>query len=222
MKKLVIIGIGEIANMAYEFFSHDSEYEVCAFCVHEKYIDTDKFRGLPVIAFGKMQENFPISEFEIFVGIGTGELNYQRTRIYQQVKQMGYKCATYVSSKAFVWHNVEIGENCFILPHNTLEPFVNIGDNVTLWSGNHIGHQSVIKENVFISSHVVVSGFCEIGKNTFMGVNSCVADNVKVAKDNFIGLGSVINKNTEENKIYRGNPAEASKIPAKKFCKVKE
>ncbi|EAI4070944.1 acetyltransferase [Campylobacter jejuni] len=222
MKKLVIIGIGEIANIAYEFFKYDTEYEVCAFCVHKKHMVADRFRDLPVIVFENMQEDFPANEFEIFIGIGTGELNYQRTRIYKQVKQMGYKCATYVSSKAFVWHNVEVGENCFILPHNTLEPFVKIGNNVTLWSGNHIGHQSVVKDNVFISSHVVISGFCEIGENTFMGVNSCVAHKIKIAKDNFIALGSVVNKNTEENKIYRGNPAEASKISAKKFCKVKE
>ncbi len=149
-------------------------------------------------------------------------LNYNRAKIYQEVKQLGYKCASYVSSKAFVWHNVQIGENCFILENNTLQPFVRIEDNVTLWSGNHIGHQSIVKNNVFISSHVVVSGFCEIGENTFIGVNSCIADGVKIAKDNFIALGSVINKDTEENKIYRGNPAEASKISAKKFCKVKE
>ncbi|WP_244907954.1 acetyltransferase [Helicobacter pullorum] len=175
-----------------------------------------------MIEFEKISMFYPKDEFFVFVALASERLNYNRTKVYKEVKDLGYKCASYISSKAFVWCNVKIGENCFILENNTLQPYVSVADNVTLWSGNHIGHQSVIKENVFISSHVVVSGFCEIGKNTFMGVNSCVADNVKIAKDNFIALGSVINKNTEEDKIYRGNPAEASKISAKKFCKVKE
>ncbi|EOZ2160178.1 acetyltransferase [Campylobacter coli] len=220
--KLVIIGAGETANLAHEYFVHDSNYNVVAFAVHSEYRQEDKFKNLPLIDFENLSTLYPKDEFYIFIALASERLNYNRAKIYQEIKKLGYKCATYVSSKAFVWHNVQIGENCFILENNTLQPFVKIEDNVTLWSGNHIGHQSIIKNNVFISSHVVISGFCEIGENTFMGVNSCIADGVKIAKDNFIALGSVINKDTEENKIYRGNPAEASKISAKKFCKVKE
>lgn len=221
-KKLIIIGAGETANLAHEYFTYDSDYEVVAFAVHSCHKKENVFKNLPLIEFEKISMFYPKDEFFVFVALASERLNYNRTKVYKEVKDLGYKCASYISSKAFVWCNVKIGENCFILENNTLQPYVSVADNVTLWSGNHIGHQSVIKENVFISSHVVVSGFCEIGKNTFMGVNSCVADNVKIAKDNFIALGSVINKNTEEDKIYRGNPAEASKISAKKFCKVKE
>lgn len=221
-KKLVIIGAGETANLAHEYFTYDSDYEVVAFAVHSSYKKENEFKNLPLVEFEKISALYPKDEFFVFVALASEKLNYNRTKVYKEVKNLGYKCASYVSSKAFVWHNVKIGENCFILENNTLQPFVNIGDNVTLWSGNHIGHQSKIKDNVFISSHVVISGFCEVGENTFMGVNSCVADSVTIAKDNFIALGSVINKNTEENKIYRGNPAEASKISAKKFCKVKD
>lgn len=221
-KKLVIIGAGETANLAHEYFTYDSDYEVVAFAVHSSYKKENEFKNLPLVEFEKISALYPKDEFFVFVALASEKLNYNRTKVYKEVKDLGYKCASYISSKAFVWHNVKIGENCFILENNTLQPFANIGDNVTLWSGNHIGHQSKIKDNVFISSHVVISGFCEVGENTFMGVNSCVADSVTIAKDNFIALGSVINKNTEENKIYRGNPAEASKISAKKFCKVKD
>ena len=57
------------------------------------------------------------------------------------------------------------------------------------------------------SSHVVVSGFCEVGENCFLGVNSCVADRVKIARDCIIGAGAVVIKDTEEGKVYVGNPA---------------
>ena len=77
--------------------------------------------------------------------------------------------ASYVSPRAFVWRNVKLGEHCFIFENNVLQPFVNIGDNVVLWSGNHIGHHSKIGDHCFVSSHVVVSGFCDIGANCFLG-----------------------------------------------------
>lgn len=219
--KLVIIGSGETANLAFEYFTYDSEFEVCAFAVNQEYRKDNFFLGLPLVDTENIENLYPNSDFYAFVAIANAELNYARTRVYHQIKQKGYKLASYISSKAFVWRNVEIGENCFVLEDNTLQPFTKIGNNVVMWSGNHLGHQSVIHNNCFITSHCVISGFCEIGENTFIGVNTCIADNVKIARDNFLALGSVINKNTEEDKVYRGNPAEASKISAKKFCKVK-
>ena len=54
----------------------------------------------------------------------------------------------YVSSKASVWPGFKPGENCFILEDNTMQPFVVIGDNVTLWSGNHIGHHARIGDQL--------------------------------------------------------------------------
>lgn len=142
--------------------------------------------------------------------------------MYQKIKSMGYHLASYISSKAFVWHNVTIGENCFILEDNTLQPFTSIGNNVTMWSGNHLGHRSQIRDNCFITSHVVISGYCVIGENSFLGVNSAFADQVIVAEDNFIAMGAIVTKSTETNKVYKGTPAKASAISAKEFCKLQE
>lgn len=221
-KKLFIVGIGETASMAYEYFTYDSSYHVVGFAVNKEYITSNKFKDLPVKPVEDVLINYPKNEFEVFVAFGSGMLNYQRTKMYRYFKSLGYKFATYISSRAFVWRNVKIGENCFILEDNTLQPFTEVGNNVVMWSGNHLGHSSVIRDNCFITSHVVISGFCEIGENTYMGVNSAVADRLVIAKDNYIAMGAMVNKSTAENSIYTGNPAQASKVSAKRFCKVKE
>ncbi|AZS49634.1 acetyltransferase [Entomomonas moraniae] len=221
-KKLIIIGMGETACLAYEYFTHDSEYEVVAFAVEGAYYTQPTFYDLPVCRLEEIQTHYPPNKFTAFVALSSGRLNRDRTKLYLSLKEKGYQLASYVSSKAFVWHNVKIGENCFILENNTLQPFVEVGNNVILWSGNHIGHRSKILDHCFITSHVVISGFCTVGEYSFLGVNSAIADNTTLAKDNFIGMGAVINKNTDENTIYTGNPAQPSKLSAKKFCKVKE
>lgn len=221
-EQIVIIGTGETANLAYEYFTYDSAYDVVAFSVDENFIKESTFHDLPVCPLEELTTRYPKEKCKVFVAFGSGELNYQRTKMYQRIKALGYQFVSYISSKAFVWRNVEIGENCFIMEDNTLQPFTKVGHNVVMWSGNHLGHQSVIKDNCFITSHVVISGFCEIGENSFIGVNAAVADGVKIEKDNFIAMGAVINKNTEENSIYRGNPATKMPLPAKKFCKVKD
>ena len=151
-KKLVIVGAGELAMIAYEYFTYDSAYEVYGFAVERDYIESATLYELPIVPLEDVQQQFPPSEFEVFVAIPASQLNRLRTRLYQSVKEKGYICATYISSRAFVWRNAKIGENCFIFENNTVQPFVEIGNNVILWSGNHIGHRSVIEDNCFISS----------------------------------------------------------------------
>ena len=222
VKKLVIIGVGETAELAYEYFTHDSKYEVVAFAVNEEFIVQPMLNSLPVCALENIENAYPASAYEVFVAVSSGKLNRVRMQLYEELKGKGYKLASYISSQAFVWGNVEIGDNCFILENNVLQPFVKIGNNVTLWSGNHIGHRTVIGDSCFISSHCVISGFCEIGHASFLGVNCTVEDNVTIAKDNFIGAGALIQKNTEIGSLYQEKQTELSKVNTYKLFRIKE
>jgi sugar O-acyltransferase (sialic acid O-acetyltransferase NeuD family) len=208
-KKLVLVGAGELAEIAYEYFTYDSEYDVVAFAVEREYITADSLYEKPIIPFEDIQDVFPPAEYEAFVAIPASQLNKLRARFYEATKAKGYKCATYISSNAFVWRNVKLGENCFIFEDNTVQPFVELGNNVILWSGNHIGHRTVIEDNCFLSSHVVVSGYCRIGNSSFLGVNSTFNDHVSVARDCIIASGTLVSKDlVEPEKIYYGAPAK--------------
>ena len=221
-KKLVIIGDSAFAEIAHEYFDADTEYEVVAFAVELAYLKREQLNGLPVVAFETVAQTYPPAEHEVYVATVYTQLNRLRTRLSQTAKAQGYKLASYISPRAFLWRNVEIGEHCFIFEDNTLQPFVKIGNNAVLWSGNHIGHHSVIRDNCFIASQVVISGFCEIGDNTFIGVNATLANNVTIGNDNWIGPNTVIMKNTEAGALYKTDQPEPFKISALRFFKIKE
>lgn len=221
-KKLIIVGDSDFAQIAFEYFTHDSGYKVYAFVVERDYRTRDTLFGLPVVDLENMADNYNPLEYEVFIAVTYTQLNRVRTRLYHKVKSLGYKIASYVSSKAFIWQNVKYGENIFVFENNVIQPFAELGNNIILWSGNHIGHHSVINDNCFISSHVVLSGHCTVKENCFLGVNSTVANNVTIASDNWISPNSLITKDTEENKIYSSNNSICSAVPAKKFFKVKE
>jgi acetyltransferase-like isoleucine patch superfamily enzyme len=95
-----------------------------------------------------------------------------------------------------------VGDNCFILEDNTIQPFVKIGNNVTLWSGNHIGHDSIIEDHCFLASHIVVSGNVRIGPYCFIGVNATLRNSITIAPKTLIGAGAVIMEDTIENGVY--------------------
>ena len=207
-RQIVIIGTSEFAEIAFEYFTHDSPYEVVAFSVEQEYLDKKELFGLPVVPFENLEKQYPPESYSVFVAITYIQLNRVRARLYAEAKSKGYSAVSFVSPHAFVWKNVKIGENCFIFENNVVQYNVEIGNNVILWSGNHIGHRSVIHDNCFISSHVVVSGYCNIGKNSFLGVNTALAHGIKIGEDTVTGVGAVVVKDLEGGKVYIGNPAK--------------
>src|SRR5262245_53083989 len=117
-------------------------------------------------------------------------MNRLRPRKYDAARDRGYTLASYVSSRCSLLTEEPVGDNCFILEDNTIQPFVQIGNDVTLWSGNHIGHDSVIEDHCFISSHVVVSGHVRIGRYCFVGVNATLRNSIVIAPETLIGAGA--------------------------------
>lgn len=221
-RKLVIVGDSAFAEIAYEYFTHDSHYDVAAFAVEQAFLKRDRLFDRPVVPLEGLAERFSPQTHDVYVAIVYSQLNRLRTRLMQHAKQAGYALASYVSPAAFIWRNVAMGEHCFIFENNVVQPFVTLGSNVVLWSGNHIGHHSRIRDNVFVSSHVVVSGFCDIGENCFLGVNSSFANNIAVGKDCWIGPGVVIAKNIGNGEIHRAPESELAKVSAPRFFKIKD
>lgn len=218
MAKVVIFGLLDTAELAHYYLTHDSDHEVVAFTVSKEYRTESTFKGLPVVDFEELKTEFPPDEFHLFAPMTAKNMNKLREAIYNQGKQMGYDYISYVSSKATVCDN-EIGENCFILEDNTLQPFTRIGNNVVLWSGNHIGHHGVIKDHNFFTSHVVLSGHCVVEPNCFFGVNATIRDYSTIAKGTLLAMGaSLTSQQTEEWSVYVGNPAK--KLEGKLSYKV--
>ena len=201
-KKLVIIGNTSNAKLAHYFFQKDSDYQVVAFSVDEKYIDSNTFCNIPVVAFEKLQETHPSNEYDAFVAVGYTDMNRLREDLYNRTKEKGYNLPNYISSKCSFLTEEKIGDNNLILEDNTIQPFVKIGNNNVLWSGNHIGHDVVIKNNCFITSHVVVSGFTVIENNVFLAVNSTFRDAITLGAYSLIGAGATIMKDTEPESVF--------------------
>jgi len=213
-KPLVIFGSGDMAELAHYYFSTDSDYEVVAFTVDAGYITMPLLRDLPVVAFEDVTNHYPPESHNFFVALSYSKLNAVRKEKFLAAKERGYKLVSFISSKATLLNEGRIGGNCFILENNTIQPFVRIGDNVTLWSGNHIGHHSIIHDHTFIASHAVVSGGVEIGEQCFVGVNATLRDHIKIGDRCVVGAGALLLRDAEAEGVYIGLATERSKVPS--------
>ena len=208
MADVVIFGAGDVARMAHVYFSRDSEHRVVGFTVDAGFRKITSLGGLPLVDFETVQREFPANQCQMFVAIGYTDTNQARARKYAEAKQRGYNLVSYVSSRCTNLADTPFGDNCFILEDNTIQPFVRIGSNVTLWSGNHVGHDSVIEDHVFVTSHVVISGHVKVGAYSFLGVNATIRNDVTIAPHTLIGGGAVIMADTEERGVYVPRPAQ--------------
>lgn len=208
MARVVVFGTSHWAELAHFYLTHDSPHEVVAFTLDRIYLESVKHKGLPVVPFEEVDQHFPPDQFQMFIPMSFKKMNHVRAEKYYNAKSRGYELISYVSSKATVFPGFDCGDNCFILEDNTIQPFVKIGSDVIMWSGNHIGHHSNIKDHVTITSHVVISGACTIEPFCFFGVNATVREETIIAHDTLVGMGVSILKDTREFEVYKVNAAE--------------
>jgi sugar O-acyltransferase (sialic acid O-acetyltransferase NeuD family) len=221
VSKVVVFGTGTLARLAYAYLSHDSPHEIAAFTVDRDHITGDQLFGLPVVPFDEVATLYPAREFDMFVAVGYVKMNKFREQKYLEAKAMGYRLISYVSSDATFWSDYStVGDNCFIMENNVIQPFVEIGNDVFMWSGNQIGHNSVIKDHCLLASQVVVSGNVIIEPNCFLGVNATIRDGVTIARECVIGAGAVILKDTKEREVYVGAKAQLLPMPSNRIVRL--
>lgn len=221
-QKLVLIGAGEFADIAYEYFSCEDDFEIVGFAVERDFLSEEVKFGLPVVAVEEIEARFAPNSHVAHVAVTNTKLNQVRERLCNEMRAKGYALCSYFSPHAFVWRTAELGDNVFIFENNVVQHGVTLGDGVILWSGNHIGHQSIIEDYAFLSSHVVVSGYCRIGRRSFVGVNTAFADHVEIGSDSYVAMSSSVNKSFKEaGGLLTGAPAELSRVSSYRYCRVK-
>ena len=220
VQKIVVFGGGDIAELADFYFTHDSPLRVAAFTADAAFRHAETFLGRPLVAFEEVARLYPPDRYGFFVALSYAKLNALRAQKVAAARVLGYRLVSYVSSRATTFPGFTHGDNCFILEDNTLQPFSRVGHNVTIWSGNHIGHHSVIEDDVFMASHVVVSGGVRIGQASFVGVNVTLRDHVTVGARCVLGAGALVLDDIAEGSVLSPPATEISKVPSHRLRRI--
>ena len=210
MKKIIIFGTGELAQRIF-YYLKNSEDKVVAFSANESNIDSNELLGLPVVAFENIEEKYSPEEFSMFIALAYSEMNKKRTKFFDEAKNKGYELYSFVHPSTKIWDEFEMGENCFILAENIIQPFVKIGDNVLIGSNNLISHNTVIENNCFLTSNITLGGHITVGSNSFIGLSATINQRIKIGKECIIGAGTLITKDVNDKEVYAENSSK--KLP---------
>lgn len=202
MSRLVLFGLGRGAEVAHRFLCRDTDHEIAGFTVDQQYLKTSTFRGLPAVAFEEVERRFPPDGYRMLILLGYQGMNRLREAKFRQAKTKGYTLESYVASNVFRVEDIRVGENCFILDNQSISLDVVIGDNVVMWSGNHIGDLSRIDDHAWVSSHCTVAANVRIGARSFLGIGATISNAVDVAPDTFVGADRLLTSNTQPGGVY--------------------
>jgi sugar O-acyltransferase (sialic acid O-acetyltransferase NeuD family) len=204
---VVIFGNSTFASLAWYCLTHDSPWQVEAFTVDRTYLQNPTHEGLPVVAFEDLPSVYPPSEIRLLIPLGYMKINGLRRERYTQAKALGYRFVSYISSRASVWPDLQVGENSLIYEHAIIQPFARLGDNVIVRSGAHISHHCVVGSHSFIAAGACFGGNATTAEQVFVGLGSILRDGIHLAERSFIGAGAVVVADTEADGVYLGNPA---------------
>ncbi|MBS1142609.1 MAG: transferase [Proteobacteria bacterium] len=225
MKRLVIFGLGKIADVAYQHIVRDNQYQVVGFTCDAAWIPDMGGRqathlGHPVVPFEEIENHYPPATTEMFVAIGYHELNAVRAVKCQEAKAKGYTLASYVSPRADHGPWLEIGENCLILDGVGIQPGVRIGNNVSLWNNALIGHHSVVHDHCWIAAGATLGGGVILGERSFVGLNATIGGEVSVGADCFLGGATLLLKNAAPGSVYIAPGTEKFRLDSKAFLRM--
>lgn len=217
MSKIIIFGTDTMAELAHFYFTKDAGHEITAFTADKEYIKSDTLLGKPILPFENIEKSYPPAVYQMFIAIGYKKLNKLRAEKYQDAKEKGYKLISFIHSRAIHYDDLRMGDNCFILENQVLQPKVSIGSNVFLWSGNHFGHDVEIGNHTFLSSQVVCCGGVKIGKSCFIGANVTLRDGVTIGNEVIISAGSLILKDIPNKTVIMANATPTAPLDSEKF-----
>lgn len=220
MRDVVIFGMGQIAEVMHYYLTVEGGRNVVAFTVDKEFRVADSLFGLPVVDFEGVEALYPPETHEMFVAVSFKGVNKARTAKAQDAEAKGYTLTSHVSPRAAVWNGFVAQPNTIIMEHNVIQPFVTVGRNVTMWSGNHVGHHTVIGDNCFIASQVVISGACNIGAGTFIGVNATLRDGLTLGTHCVVGAGALLLEDAPDNAVYIGPATPIAKVPSNRLRSI--
>lgn len=207
MKRLGIIGSGDLGQLIAYHAVTDQQYEVAGFF--------DDFRepgsvvdGYPVLGGIKdVASSFDAGTFDCLM-IAIGYKHFEQRKYWFEYFLDKIPYGKLVHSSCYVDPSGSIGNGTFILPGCIIDRNVIVEDNVLINTGSCIAHDSTVKAHSFLSPRVAIAGFVTIGECCNIGINSTIIDNITIANGVQTGGGTVVIKNLQDSGLYVGNPAK--------------
>lgn len=220
MANIVFFGAGQMAEVAKIYIDTHSADRIVGFTVDEAFRRSDTFQGLPLVAWERLEQSFPPGTVRLLGPLSYRRLNDFRRERHLEGKVRGYEFTSFIHPSCLIYTR-DIGENCFILEANVIQPFARIGQGVIMTSANHIGHHAHIGDYCFLGTHVSLGSNVRLGDRCFLATKVGVETGVVVGDACFLGTGAIVKKNLPAESVVPGSGDPVAPYPSSRLKRLR-
>lgn len=199
---LLIVGAGGHGKVVADAAMASGGWNHIAF-VDDRY-PCDPVLGFPVVgniaALAALQSENP----EAIVAIGAP---VARLDMLARIHTLGYRRPKVVHPAATVSPFATLGEGTVVLAQAVINPGAVLGVGVIVNTGAIVEHDCSLADGVHLCPRAVLAGTVTVGPRAWIGVGSCVRNNLVIHADVTVGAGAVVVKDLSAGMTAVGVPA---------------
>ena len=188
-EKIVLIGGGGHCKSVIDVIEQENRYEIIGIVDTKENIGK-KVLDYEVIACDDDLETIFETCKNAIITVGQIESNKIRVKLFNKLKQIGFKLPVIISPFAYVSKYSFIGEGTVVMHQVLINANVKIGKNCIINTKALIEHDCVVEDNCHISTASVINGGVVVKENSFFGSNATSKQGIEI--NGFIKAGSLV------------------------------
>jgi sugar O-acyltransferase (sialic acid O-acetyltransferase NeuD family) len=210
MKRLAIIGSGDLGEQVAWLSAQTGEYQMVGF--YDDFTQAGSIKhGHPILgSISDITSHFQSNKWDcLFIGIGYKHMQ-TRQELYERFSTY-IPFATLIHPNAFVDSSASVGSGSILYPGCVVDMKSTIGNNTLLNAGCVIAHDTHVGSHCFLSPAVKIAGFVTVESQVSIGIGAILIDNLNIASGTKIGAGAIVLKTIFKKGVYFGVPATLKK-----------
>lgn len=186
--EIILIGAGGHCRSVIDVIEQEGRYQILGLVDIEVNIGS-RILGYEVIASDAQLPELITHCNNALVTVGHIQSNILRVKLFQQLKQLGYRLPTIVSPLAYVSRHATLEEGTVVMHHALINANAKIGCNCIINSKALVEHDVKVGDHCHISTASVLNGGVVVKDNTFFGSNATSRQETML--EGFIKAGSL-------------------------------
>ena len=187
--EILLIGGGGHCKSVIDVIEQEDKYSIAGI-VDKKELIGSNVLGYKVIACDDDLPNLFQKYKYAIVTVGQIKSNVLKVKLFNILKEIGYKLPVIVSPLAYVSKHSLVDEGTIIMHNALVNADATVGKNCIINTKALIEHDSIVEDNCHISTAAVINGGVTVKENTFFGSNATSKEYIEI--NNFVKAGSLV------------------------------
>lgn len=147
-----------------------------------------------------------------FVSVGSVGSTVVRRRLYEKIREYGFRIPVIADPTAIISPDTRIGEGAFIGKGTIVNAGCSVGACAILNTGAILEHDCIIGDFAHISPGAVLCGHVVVGHDSHIGAGSTVRQEITIGSHTLVGIGSAVVTDLPDRIRAWGTPCIEHKI----------